>query len=81
MMLNKHPSHFITEINETLEIDIISTKDNLNFITSSADGTFTFCPRHFYQLYTFHGIKNGLFVPCTFALLPDKKEKAYIKLL
>ena len=43
MVLNEHPSHLITEIDETLEIGVISTKENLGFIASSshilADGT------------------------------------------
>ena len=45
MVLNEHPSHFITEIDETLEIGVISTKENLGFIALSsqilANGTFT----------------------------------------
>ena len=79
MVSYEHPSHFITEIDKTIKIGVISTKENLRFIASSshiflADGAFIFCARHFYQLHTFHGTKNGHYVPCIFVLLPDKKE-------
>ena len=82
MVLNEHPSHFITEIDEILDIGVILTNENLGFIASSshiwAGGTFTFCAINFYQLYIFDRTKNGNFVPCIFTLLPDKKEKTYI---
>ena len=52
MVLKEHPSDFINEIDETLEIGGLSTKENLGFIASSskilADRTFIFCPRHVY---------------------------------
>ena len=52
MVLIEHPSDFINEIDETLEIGGMSTKENLGFIASSskilADRTFIFCPRHVY---------------------------------
>ena len=78
MVLNEHPSHFMTKTDETFEIGVISTKENIGLIASSLhilnDGTFTIWPKHFYKLYTFHGTKNGHCVPFIFALLPDKKE-------
>ncbi|KAK3738267.1 hypothetical protein RRG08_039677 [Elysia crispata] len=33
------------------------------------------------QLYTFHGTRNGHFIPCVFALLPNKKEATYTRAL
>ena len=47
MVLNEHPSHFITEIDETLEMGVISAKESLGSIALLshilADGTFTNC--------------------------------------
>jgi hypothetical protein len=41
------------------------------------DGTFKYCPRYFYQLYTLLGYKNGHYVPCVFFLLPSKSGECY----
>jgi hypothetical protein len=35
---------------------------------------------HFYQFFTLHGFKNGLYVPVVFALLPNKTVHTYNKL-
>ncbi|KAK3761435.1 hypothetical protein RRG08_061105 [Elysia crispata] len=84
-VLRDYDSDFIMEIDESLQICLITTVENLNFLSSSthilADGTFQFCPRYFYQLYTFHGTRNGHFIPCVFALLPNKKEATYTRAL
>ncbi|GFR59605.1 hypothetical protein ElyMa_001799500 [Elysia marginata] len=73
------------EIGESLQICLTTTVENLNFLSSStyilADGTFQFRPRYFYQLYTFHGTWNEHFIPCVFALLPNKKETTYTRAL
>ncbi|XP_054276641.1 uncharacterized protein LOC128995650 [Macrosteles quadrilineatus] len=48
------------------------------------DGTFSYAPKHFYQMFTIHSVENGNYVPLIFCLLPDKKEltyKALFKLL
>ena len=41
------------------------------------DGTFKYCPKYFYQLYTVHGLRNGHFIPLVYALLPGKSEVNY----
>lgn len=37
-----------------------------------ADGTFKVSPAGYTQLYTIHGTRSGINVPCVFALLPNK---------
>ena len=46
-----------------------------------ADGTFKVCPGVFYQLYTFHAQRAGRIFPCIFALLPNKTEITYRRLM
>lgn len=41
------------------------------------DGTFTYCPKYFCQLFTIHGFLNNRYIPLIFILLPDKQS--YIK--
>ena len=58
---------------------ILSCSSNLEFLTNSAeeifvDGTFRFCPKCFYQLYTIHGFRNGHIVPLVFTLLSVKSD-------
>ena len=58
---------------------IFFCSSNLEFLTNSAeeifvDGTFRFCPKFFYQLYTIHGFRNRHFVPLVFALLSRKSD-------
>ena len=45
------------------------------------DGTFKVCPEVFYQLYTFHAQRNSRIVTCIFALLPNKTEATYRRLM
>jgi hypothetical protein len=65
------------------EIVIFSCFANLKFLCSAdtiyVDGTFDYCPKYFYQLFTVHGYKNG--VPLVFALLPSKKAATYTTFL
>jgi hypothetical protein len=44
------------------------------------DGTFKYCLKYFYQLYSLHGCKNGNYIAFVFALLPAKSEDCYIKM-
>ncbi len=44
------------------------------------DGTFKYCPKYFYQLYSLHGCKNGNAIGLGFALLPAKSEDCYINM-
>ena len=45
------------------------------------DGTFKFCPKHFYQLYTSLVYVNLHYIPVVYALLIDKHKETYVKLL
>ena len=46
-----------------------------------ADGTFKVIPEVFYQLYTVHAQCGDRIFPCIFALLPNKTEETYTRLL
>lgn len=63
---------------------IFSTKKNLTYLTSCKtlfmDGTFSYCPKFFMQMFTLHTVDNGNYVPLIFSLLPDKKSETYTKL-
>lgn len=41
------------------------------------DGTFNYCEKYYTQLYTIHGIKNGIYIPLMFCLLPNKEKNIY----
>lgn len=43
------------------------------------DGTFTYCVKHFLQLFTVHGYLNGYYVPLCFCVLKDKHVSSYIE--
>lgn len=44
------------------------------------DGTFSYCTKHFLQLFTIHGLNNGHYIPLVFCLLPDKRSETYVRL-
>jgi len=50
-------------INDNMLNIICFSTSNLEFLCSCdkifIDGTFEFCPKYFYQLFTIHGLKNG----------------------
>lgn len=60
---------------------ILATKDGLSTLCSTTDaygdGTFKYAPKHFLQLYTLHGCRDGTYMPCVFALLPSKERLVY----
>jgi hypothetical protein len=63
-------------------IIMFTTEGNIEYICQPdveifGDGTFKYCPRYFYQLYTLLGYKNGHYVPCVFFLLPSKSGECY----
>ena len=66
---------------ESSEIVMISSAQNLSHLQAStniyADRTFSFAPKHFFQLYTIHAFLNGQYAPCVYFLLPNKKEQTY----
>jgi hypothetical protein len=64
---------------------LFSTQRNLDFMDRCnrwfADGTFKSSPKLFCQLYTIHGVQYTNVIPTVFALLPNKSEATYIRLL
>lgn len=64
---------------------IFSTEQNLQLLRRSehwhGDGTFKTVPSLFDQLYTFHGSSNDISIPLVYALLPNKRQETYIRLL
>lgn len=45
------------------------------------DGTFSYCPKYFYQLFTIHTVNNGHYIPLIFFLLPSKQFIVYERAL
>ena len=45
-----------------------------NTDTFYVDGTFSYCPNFFCQLFTIHGYIGERYIPLIFILLPDKKS-------
>jgi hypothetical protein len=64
---------------------IFATSDNLDRLASCnhwyADGTFKSTPPLFAQVYAIHGLKYNKVIPSVFALLPNKTEATYNRLL
>lgn len=42
-----------------------------------ADGTFTYCPSYFYQLYTIHILQNNYYLPLIYCFLNSKSTDKY----
>ena len=42
-----------------------------------ADGTFSYCPEHFTQLYTIHVYRHGFYTPVVHVALPGKNKEDY----
>ena len=45
------------------------------------DGTFKQSPKLFYHLYTIHGFYKGQIFPWIYAILPNKEETTYVRML
>ena len=64
---------------------VFGTERNLDFLQLSdgwyADGTFKVAPPLFRQLYTIHGERFGKIIPAIYALLPNKREETYVRLM
>jgi len=57
------------------EIIIVTCKKNIEFLCNHcdeylADGTFTYKPKYFYQLYTIHGWSRNYYFPLVHCFLP-----------
>jgi hypothetical protein len=64
---------------------MFSIETNLKFLNKPdihlfADGTFQYCPKFYYHLYTIHAFRNGQYIPYAFFLLPDKTKPTYINI-
>ena len=68
---NKDKSNLIIIFMSQNGIDWLreSTKNN-------SDGTFSRCPKLFYQFYVIFGQKNDYILPCVYCLLPNKTKHA-----
>ena len=60
---------------------MFATESNLKVLSEAmtvyCDGTFSVCPRLFYQLFTIHCIKHGKQFPLVYFLLPSKSRETY----
>lgn len=61
---------------------LFTCSDNFNALCDAqhifGDGTFSYCPKLFTQLYTIHLYINYYYVPVVFCFLKDKKTLTYI---
>lgn len=73
---------FVVVNDSQTNIIIFSCRTNLDVLqtmdTIYVDGTFSYCPKLFKQLFTVHGIRNGHYVQLCYALLPDETTATYI---
>ncbi|CAF1014396.1 unnamed protein product [Didymodactylos carnosus] len=64
---------------------IFSSNDQLKILEDTEevfiDGTFKVTPVIFYQLYTIHGVYRNNMFPLVFALLPDKYQRTYQRII
>jgi len=64
---------------------VFATADSLDLLEQSnqwySDGTFKCVPRLFTQLYSIHGRCGDAVVPLVYALLPNKQQQTYVRLL
>lgn len=72
---------FLLKNDRTNNIVMCSCKSNMEFLTTAdefyLDGTFQYCPKFFYQLFTIFAMKNGHYIPVIFFLLPNKQVNTY----
>lgn len=65
-------------------IIVFTCKANIHLLSKInifyMDGTFSYCTKFFYQLFTIHGLENGHYVPLIYSLLPNKNTNTYINL-
>lgn len=67
------------------KILIFGTRSNLEKLLNATeifmDGTFRVTPTIFSQMYTLHAVHRGVMFPLLFALLPDKTQNTYSRML
>ncbi|XP_060870098.1 uncharacterized protein LOC132944652 [Metopolophium dirhodum] len=71
-------------VHDDNSIVAITCKTNLQCMCTSlplfADGTFNYCPKYFYQIYTIHVYKNNIYLPLVYFLLNGKSTECYTKM-
>lgn len=81
LILTNKKENFVLRNDKLNNIIMFSCKTNLKYLVEIeeiyVDGTFQYCPKLFYQLFTIHGIKNGHYIPLVFLLLPNKFKRSY----
>ena len=84
--MNEHKKEQFIYPFKTLGILIITSITNLLWLCDPAnehylgDGTFSYCPMHFAQLYTIHAYRSGYYIPLVHIALPGKSEAIYDKM-
>lgn len=72
-------------VGDVNRIIVFATDDAIQLLGTSnhwfMDGTFKLCPEIFFQIYTVHALINNKTFPCVFALLPNKTEATYNRLM
>jgi len=69
---------------ETSSPIIFTCKTNLELLSQSshifADGTFSYAPKYFEQLYSIHILQNGFYVPVIYCFFISKSTETYIQI-
>lgn len=69
-------------VNDEKNMIIFTCAANLTLLQESddvfGDGTFSYAPKFFLQLYTIHVCKNGFYVPVAFSFLCKKDAQTYV---
>lgn len=76
---------FLLINNKELKYVVFSCISNLKALALSKwlymDGTFSYCPKYFTQMFTIHGFINGYYIPLVICLLSDKSTISYTNCL
>lgn len=79
--LTTNDEEFLLVNDDISNIIIFSCNTNLKMLCKSeiiyVDGTFSYCPSLFTQLFTIHGLVNTFYIPLVFCLLKNKKIESY----
>lgn len=80
----KEKQFVLIDTKDIKRIIIFVTKDFFKKMcstdTSYGDGIFYSVPKQFYQLCSLHGFYKEEMIPFIYILLPDKKERTYLKM-
>lgn len=80
-MVTNKGENFLLINDEKRNLVCFTTERNLNMLCKMniifVDGTFYSCPNPFLQLFTIHGLKDNIYFPLVYFLLPDKKQQTY----